>query len=267
MIARMNSLLVLALTFVVGGYGLNAANRIPRASGTPPVIDEQPIGRTVTEGGFVALSVLAHATAPMSYQWWKAGQLLTNDTRVSSATNLVLNIDPVQLSDATNYFAVVSSSGGAVTSATVSLVVSQLLVQFTATGTTGAVMTMFGQVGDVYRIEHNVNFSGYTTNGYATNVTGVTQGAAHWNNDGLIHQLRVKLDRMLPVVYPLRASNGTAGFRAYGKLNQAWRCDTSSDLSAWTPLGTVTNSTGWLTFFDPRLTLPPVRFYRIAPPQ
>src|SRR4051812_37967063 len=82
-----------------------------------------------------------------------------------------------------------------------------------------------------------------------------------------IHQLRVKLDRMLPVVYPLRASNGTAGFRAYGKLNQAWRCDTSSDLSAWTPLGTVTNSTGWLTFFDPRLTLPPIRFYRIAPPQ
>src|SRR4051812_16065152 len=107
MIARMNSLFVLALTFFVAGFALNAADKIPRATGTPPVIDEQPIGRTVTEGGFAAFSVLAHGPAPMSYQWWKGSQLLTNDTRVSGATNLVLNIDPVQLSDATNYFAVV----------------------------------------------------------------------------------------------------------------------------------------------------------------
>jgi len=237
-----------------------------KAGGEVPIIDEQPIGRNATEGGHATLSVLAHGTAALTYQWRKGSEALTNSARVTGATNAVLNIDPVLRADTSNYAVVVTAGTASVTSAPVSLVVSQLVISAPVPTGTGAVIHLYGQIGDVYRVELSVNFgASWTTNGYATNRTGHTE---HFDNGvgGGIRQFRAAFERMMPVIYPLPASNGTAGFRAYGKLNQVWRCETSSALPTWTPLGTFTNTTGWLTFYDPRLTLPPVRFYRIAPP-
>jgi hypothetical protein len=254
--------LLLLISILLTTWRTSAATK---AAGDPPVIDEQPIGRKVTEGGHATLSVLAHGTGPLTFQWRKGQEPLTNSARLTGATNAVLNIDPALRADTSNYTVVVTTGTASVTSAPVSLVVTQLVISSPVPTGTGAVIHLYGQIGDVYRVELNVNFGGWTTNGYATNRTGHTE---HFDNGvgGGFRQFRAAFERMLPVLYPLDASNGTAGFRAYGKLNQVWRCDTSSALPAWTPLGTFTNTTGWLTFYDPRLNLPPVRFYRIAPP-
>lgn len=258
--------LALLLATLRGPAAELTGDKLSQAGGTPPVIDEQPIGRIITEGNSAAFSVLAHAAAPMSFQWLSNGVAMANTARLSGATNFVLNFDPVLTNDPAGYSVVVSSSGGAITSRVVSLVVSQTLFSTTVLGSTGFAMTVIGQVGDVYRAESNTNFTGFKTNGYITNVSGVAQYTFVSAGQGVFLSFRARFDRALPVLYRLDPTNGTAGFRAYGKLGQVWRCDTSSDLPHWMALATVTNLTGWVTFYDPRLTLPAVRCYRIAPP-
>jgi hypothetical protein len=257
--------LLLAWSHALAAPG--GADKVPKDTGTLPVIDQQPIGRTVTEGGSVALSVLAHATVPVSCQWWRGEQPVTNSTRLTGATNFVLSIDPAvtNSTDTGAYSAVLTSSGGSVTSVVVSLVVSQLLFQAAPMGGTGVLMTIFGQPGDVYRVEVSVNFGPYLTNGYTTNLTGQ---ALFLDRDttGGFRRLRARLDQMLPVLYPGDGTGAPAGLRAYGKLNQVWRLRGTTDLQQWTDLATVTNLTGWVKFTDP--SQPPIqhRFYRIAPP-
>ena len=235
---------------------------VPNVVGDPPVIDEQPSGRTVSEGGHVALSVLVHGTAPFSYQWRKGEQPLANNTRVTGATNAVLNIDPAQVADGGNYSVVVTNTGGSITSAVVSLAVNQIARSVTLLGTTGILVQVLGQPGDVYRIESSTNFlfQPWTTNGYATNRSGIAEFVDR--NTGVSRFYRSRFQFMLPVLYP----TGVGTLRAYGKLNQVWRFEGSDDLQQWTALDTVTNLTGWVTFSDPRDFIPLRQFYRIAPP-
>ena len=251
-----------------------------KAPGDPPVIRTQPIARNVSEGGHVAFAVLlAENNPPLWYQWWRNEQPLAANGRLSGTTNFVLNIDPVQIADSGNYFIIVSNTAGAVTSAVVSLVVSQVVFTFTPVGGTGAWLNISGQIGDVYRIEVNTNFTGYRTNGYATNASGQAQYFDHDPGTGF-RQIRVRFDRMLPVLYPGEPDIGVdpvtakaiapGSLRAYGRLNQVWRFESSSNFVQWFPLVTVTNTAGWVRLIDPTIdpgdVLPPRRFYRIAPP-
>ena len=252
----------------------------PKAPGDPPVIKSQPIARPVTDGGHAALAVqLTDNAPPVWFQWWRNDQLLAADGRASGVTNFVLNIDPVQLTDAGHYFVIVSNTAGAVTSAVVSLVVSQVVFTFTPVGGTGAWLNISGQIGDVYRIEVNTNFTGYRTNGYATNVSGQARYFDHDPGTGF-RQIRARFNHMLPVLYPGEPETNVSPFnakaaapgtlRAYGRLNQVWHFQRSSDLEQWFPLMTVTNTAGWMNLVDPTIDpgdiIPPRRFYRIAPP-
>ena len=255
--------LLLGLGIVVASLvPARESSRVVKVVGDPPVIDEQPIGRIVTDGGHVAFSVLVHGTVPFSYQWRKSGQPLANNTRVTGATNAVLNIDPAQGADGGNYSAVVTNTGGSITSAVVSLAVNQILRSVTLLGTTGVLVQVLGQPGEMYRIESSADFlfSTWTTNGYATNRSGIAEFVDR--NTGVSRFYRPRFQLMLPVLYPA----GVGLVRAYGKLNQVWRFDASDDLQHWTPLDNVTNATGWVTFSDPRDFIPLRQFYRIAPP-
>jgi len=244
---------------------------------------EQPIGRIVTDGGHVTLSLSVTGAAPLVFQWWKDEQPLTNSVRIMGATDSVLNIDPAQTNgDSGNYFAIVTNANGAVTSAPVSMVVSQLLFGITPTGATGALVTALGQMGDVYRIEVSENFGPYRTNGYATNFTGRTQYFYRDPGGAGFRNFRVRFDHMLPVLYPgvpevnvlpLGIKAGLIPFgsvRAYGKLNQVWQFESTANFSNWFSIGTVTNHSGWVKFIDPTIDpgdlKPPRRFYRVAPP-
>jgi hypothetical protein len=264
------------VVLLFSGLMSSAASKAP---GDPPIVRTQPIARTVTDGNHVTFAVaLQPDTAPVRFQWWRDEQPLADNARVGGTTNSVLNIDPAQLADAGQYFVVASNSVGATTSAVVSLVVSQLVFNFTPVPGTGAWLNIPGQIGDVYRIEVNTNFTGYRTNGYATNVSGVTQYFDRDPGTGF-RQLRLRFDHMLPVlsvgeadyeVIPF-AKAGPVSLAAYGKLKQVWRFESSSGLTQWFHVSTVTNTMGWLQIRDPTIDpgdeAPPRRFYRIAPAQ
>jgi hypothetical protein len=233
-----------------------------KAAGNPPVIDEQPIARTVSEGGHVTLSVFAHGTAPLSYQWRKGGLQLTNDARVSGATNAVLNIDPVQTNDPGGYTVTITNSGGSITSSLAVITVNQIGLQLSVVFGSGLNARVFSLFGEVCRVESANDLGGpWITNAFATNFFG-TPPQVFLPFAGLGTFLRARFDHMLPILYPA----GVGTVRAYGKLNQAWRFDASGDLKTWISLATITNSTGWVTFGDPRDFVPLQQFYRIAPP-
>jgi hypothetical protein len=78
---------------------------------TNPLIVVQPGSRTVAIGRTASFRVRATGTAPLSYQWRKAGVTL------GAATQSALTITNVQLADAGNYDVVVTNSYGSVTSA------------------------------------------------------------------------------------------------------------------------------------------------------
>src|SRR5439155_18061181 len=67
----------------------------------------QPSDQTVTEGAPASFRVLAAGSAPLRYQWFKAAINSTN--AIPEATNATFNIPDVRMSDAGDYFAVVTN--------------------------------------------------------------------------------------------------------------------------------------------------------------
>ena len=67
----------------------------------------QPADQTVTEGLPASFTVLAAGSAPLSYQWFKADSTGTNS--IPDATNATFSIPDVRMSDAGDYFAVVTN--------------------------------------------------------------------------------------------------------------------------------------------------------------
>ncbi|MEK7782159.1 MAG: immunoglobulin domain-containing protein, partial [Verrucomicrobiota bacterium] len=95
------------------GYAIISGLQIVRYA---PFLVTQPTNAIVAVGNPITLQTLGEAAAPLNYQWFFNGNPLANAGRVSGATNSTLVITNAQLSDAGNYFAVLSGSSGAITS-------------------------------------------------------------------------------------------------------------------------------------------------------
>lgn len=93
----------------------------------PPTITTQPASQTVFVGESVTLSVEAIGTAPLSYQWRKAG------TDIPGATGNLLQLNAVAVGDSGTYDVVVSNVAGTEVSASANLVVNEPLVAPTIT--------------------------------------------------------------------------------------------------------------------------------------
>jgi len=83
-----------------------------------PLILNQPGNQAGNLGGSASFFVTAFGSPPLQYQWWGLGQPL------AGATNANLTLTDLQLSQAGNYFVVVNSQFGSVTSSVASLAVS-----------------------------------------------------------------------------------------------------------------------------------------------
>ncbi len=248
------------LAFAAGTTG----GKAPSAGGEPPVITDYPIGRTAMNGSHFALSVLAQGTAPLAYQWLRNGLPLTNDVRLTGAQGPVLNIDPARTNDTGSYTVAITNSSGSTTSTPVTVNVSLINKSVTVVFGVGLRIQIPGQVGDVYRIETSPNVSGgpWHTNGFATNRTGEVVYNFRFSSttDGFID---VVYDHMLPIFSAPNPERLDSSVRIYGKLNQVWRLQKSSNLVQWANHSVITNSTGWVRVFDDVDTR---RFYRIIPP-
>lgn len=84
----------------------------------PPVITSQPQSLTVVHGQSANFAVSATSQAPLTYQWWKNGSLL------SDATNSTLSFASAYPSDAGTYVVVVANLAGAVASSNAVLTVN-----------------------------------------------------------------------------------------------------------------------------------------------
>ena len=85
-----------------------------------PTIVVQPTNQTVMVGGTLSFSVVAEGTEPLTYQWSLDG------TNLLEATNALLVLTNVQVSDAGFYSVVVSNNLGSEVSANASLLVYKL---------------------------------------------------------------------------------------------------------------------------------------------
>ena len=87
----------------------------------PPSIINQPTNAAAFTGGSASFSVTAGGSSPLSYQWWNGSG------SIPDATNSTLTLANLQLSDAGNYYVVVSNPYGSTNSAMVTLSVTAVV--------------------------------------------------------------------------------------------------------------------------------------------
>jgi len=93
---------------------LTATN--PQPTQVAPSITTQPTEQAVSEGADVQFTVVAAGSTPLSYQWKKGGEALSDGGRISGANTSQLTITGAQMSDAGSYSCYVSNTAGNVTS-------------------------------------------------------------------------------------------------------------------------------------------------------
>src|SRR5207253_435276 len=86
---------------------------------SPPTITSQPVSRTVTAGQTATFSVTATGTAPLSYQWQRAGAPISGATLASYTTPPTTSGD-----NGAQFTVVVSNTAGSVTSSVATLTVN-----------------------------------------------------------------------------------------------------------------------------------------------
>ena len=83
----------------------------------PPVITRHPIDQAVNQGGSdVQMGIEAKGTPPLSYQWFKDGESITNRDWITGSTSPVIRISGPSSIDEGNYHCEVSNEFGTVSS-------------------------------------------------------------------------------------------------------------------------------------------------------
>lgn len=109
----------LSLFTACGGSGASSSSSSDSGStASAPTITTQPASVSVAAGGTASFSVTASGTAPLAYQWRKAG------TAIAGATSATVSLSAVSASDAGSYDVVVSNTAGSVTSSAATLTVT-----------------------------------------------------------------------------------------------------------------------------------------------
>ncbi len=89
----------------------------------PATITSQPTNRIATASSNASFTVAAAGTAPLNYQWYFGGTVLTNGGRISGATSANLAISNTQTNDSGAYQAIVTNDYGSATSSVATLTV------------------------------------------------------------------------------------------------------------------------------------------------
>jgi hypothetical protein len=82
----------------------------------PLDVVQNPQSQSVLVGSNITLSVAATGQGPLEYQWFINGQVLTNSSRISGATNADLLISDAQMGDSATYSVLVSNALGSILS-------------------------------------------------------------------------------------------------------------------------------------------------------
>ncbi|WP_284645292.1 immunoglobulin domain-containing protein [Paenibacillus silviterrae] len=133
------------VTNAAGNTESNAATLTVNPAPVAPSITSQPNAATVTAGQTATFSVTANGDTPLSYQWKKDGNALTDGGNISGATTATLSITNAQSSDAGSYTAVVTNAAGNTESNAATLTVNPAPVAPSITGQPNAATVTAGQ--------------------------------------------------------------------------------------------------------------------------
>lgn len=139
-------------SYYFASYGVDANNVLMLP--TPPAITQQPLAQTVLAGKTVTYSVTTSGTEPLAYQWF-----FNTNSPLTSATNSVLTLFNITLSNAGTYSVVVTNPYGSVTSSVAGLAVVSPPVLSLQTVSTGLQLTGHGVPGDIYWIQIATNLN------------------------------------------------------------------------------------------------------------
>lgn len=103
---------------VTGSCGATNSNPATLVVNSPIQITQQPTAASRCVGGTVTFTVAATGTAPITYQWRKAGG------NIGGATGTTLTLNTLTLGDAGNYDCLITNACGNVATNTVALAVS-----------------------------------------------------------------------------------------------------------------------------------------------
>ncbi|WP_414662095.1 immunoglobulin domain-containing protein [Horticoccus sp. 23ND18S-11] len=90
-----------------------------------PAIVQQPVARTISDGGSTTFAVAATGTAPLTYQWRKGGVPIAGNLSAATAT---LSLTGVTLADGGDYDCVVTNAANSATSSAALLTVLPVAV-------------------------------------------------------------------------------------------------------------------------------------------
>jgi hypothetical protein len=88
-----------------------------------PAITTQPVSRGVILGQSVSFSVAAEGEAPLTYQWRRNNNPLSNTASISGAAEPTLLIDPVSIADAGEYTCIIINACGQTASSPATLAI------------------------------------------------------------------------------------------------------------------------------------------------
>ncbi len=274
-----------------GNGHTGSSNPFNAVQGTPPFITNQPASQRISIGCNAVFSVGAGGTGPLCCQWWKGGSVLNGQT------NSILTLTNVQVTDFTNYYAVVTNGFGSVTSSNAVLsqnhppVAVQDIIQRLATSDVKVQVSML-MSNDTDPDGDALTFLGVSTNSAAGGTVYWTGNwvyylppAGYTNSDAFAYIISdgycggTATGNVL--VQVVTASGPSHNFRIYAQPDGSvllvfagipgWTyriqyADTLPPVN-WTDLSTNTaDAQGFYQFIDVRPTDAPSRFYRSVSP-
>jgi sugar lactone lactonase YvrE len=180
---------------------------------TLPTIVAQPAGHTVYEDSDVSFSVTAAGTAPLSYQWKKAGAALSDGGSISGATTDTLTLTGVQLSDSGDYTVTVTNPAGEVTSSPATLAVQTL--DGPPLPPVAQAATAIGNTGFTANWAETVNTTGYRLDVSAeSDFSSFITGYQDLDVGNALNSVVTGLAGLTPYYYRVRAYNAAGASTA-----------------------------------------------------
>jgi len=252
--------------------------------GSPPMITAQPTNQTVTIGSTATFSVAVTGDGPLTYQWFKGTNVVSNGTNAIVTTNSVLTLPNVQTNRAGTYSVTVSSAFGSTNSAGALLTVMPgnlpvIIVQPTnlfvhAGGTAIFSVTVTGTPPFSYQW-FSYKWAGPWFETGTTNVPIWTINSVQSINTGIYHVIvtdafgsvtsswaHLVIYTNFPTIDIANTfTQGNFQFHITGEPELYYAVQSSTNFVNWVPLYTNVSS---FYFTDVTSNLFPYRFYRVA---
>jgi hypothetical protein len=237
----------------------------------PPGITLQPTNQTVLAGTTVHFSTAASGTTPLSYQWQFKG------TNLDGAVSQTLGLTNVQPAQAGDYRAVASNAGGSATSAVAVLTVlvppGITLQPTNQTVLAGATVNFSAAASGTTPLSYQWQFNNTNLDGAVSQALSLTnvQPAQAGGYSVLVTNSAGSVTSVVailtvagrPLLLNAKTTPGGAfAFTISSTTGLVYMVEITTNFLAWTPLTSVTNTTGQADFTDTASSNSVSRFYR-----